>query len=89
MGPIEIVITETNEGFQSRVLDFIKFSIGWNQRIEDNPLAPPDFTEFEQHNELLATEIWFLGAPDGTCLSIIDQASVFFDNNEISFRTVL
>ncbi|SRR6266404_1754600 len=76
------------DGFQeSRIMGFIHFSQLWNERVATNPSDPPDASEFDQFNDLIATRLWSVASHEGKCSRIVD-APVFVIGGEILWREV-
>lgn len=50
---------------QRRIIDFIRFSEEWHERLEANPSNPPDAAEFDDYNDLVYGKSWSLRSSDG------------------------
>jgi hypothetical protein len=69
---------------ENRIMEFIHFSQLWNERVATNPSNPPDASEFDQFNDLIATHPWFVESNDAKCAKIAEAP--IFVKGEISWR---
>jgi hypothetical protein len=82
-GIFESGISEEDGDLQRRLCDFIGFCEEWNERVGRDEEA--DAKEFDQFSDLLNSGAWHTRTASGD-VAYIDQAPVFFEGGDLSWR---
>lgn len=69
---------------EKRLIDYIKFSEDWNERVHRGEDADPG--EFDRFSDLINSGLWFTRDEKGVA-SRITEAPVFFAGGELTWRT--
>lgn len=67
-----------------RLLEYKRFSEGWNEELKNNPLSPPDDSQWNAFVDLLESSEWRI-KEDETVIHHVD-CPVFFEGEEFSCR---
>ena len=83
-GVLQTAISEKNGDLQKAILDYIQFSMEWNERLREHPEGPPSPDEFDRFGEIVRSGKWLLRR--GSSSFPIQDAPVFFVRNEVTLR---
>ena len=83
-GVLQTAISEKDGVLQRTILDYIQFSMEWNERLREHPERPPSPDEFDRFGEIVRSGKWFLLR--GSSSTPIQDAPVLFVDNEVTLR---
>ena len=75
-----------NDTFGMRIIDFIRFSEDWHERLRMNQSNPPASSEFDSYLDLLQSDQWVIQDLTEDRYHQI-EGPVFFEGGEFSCRT--
>jgi hypothetical protein len=79
---IPLPVSDSNA---TRAIDYIAFCSEWNGRVSKDPGHPPDAEEFKRFSDVVQSGMWKIVSRSGK-QSVIEDAPLFFDGGELSWR---